>query len=205
MEGGAFTDSIVRKIFYSMKCQLVENLEYLQPLCQGWIWKFYKVINIMVVMSCWGGPPKYASISPCSSCQRWAQLSRVPHFKALKFRWRSTSSTHKASVRLLNQNSGRRPFGLACTGMFINTDQSLSIFTGFQVEEVDPQRNLRTSKRGTLVNWAPLWFLPHFHFSHFLLEYSCWGTFLFLSPPRLTDGREIEIAIQVKMQWISAS
>ena len=41
--------------------------------------------------------------------------------------------------------------------MFINTDQSLSIFTGFQVEEVDPQRNFRTSKRGTLVNWAPLW------------------------------------------------
>ena len=40
--------------------------------------------------------------------------------------------------------------------MFINTDQSLSIFTGFQVEEVDPQRNFRTSKRGTLVNWAPL-------------------------------------------------
>ena len=91
-----------------------------------------------------------------SSNQRWAQLSRVPLFEVLKFRWGSTSSTQKASVWLLNQNSGRRPFGLACPGMFINTDQSLSIFTGFQVEEVDPQRNFRTSKRGTLVNWAPL-------------------------------------------------
>ena len=88
--------------------------------------------------------------------QRWAQLSKVPQFEIPKFRWGSTSSTQKASVWLINQNCGRRPFGLACTGMFINIDQSLPIFTGFQVEEVDPQRNFRTSKRGTLVNWALL-------------------------------------------------
>ena len=102
-------------------------------------------------------PPHNTDPKDITLNQRWAQLPKVPHFEILKFRWGSTSSTQKASVWLLNQNSGRRPFGLACPGMFINTDQSLSIFTGYQVEEVDPQRNFRTSKRGTLVNWAPLW------------------------------------------------
>ena len=79
--------------------------------------------------------------------QRWAQLPKVPHFEILKFRWGSTSSTQKASVWLLNQNSGRRPFGLACPGMFIDTYQSLSIFTGFQVEEVDPNGTSEPQKK----------------------------------------------------------
>ena len=50
------------------------------------------------------------------------------------------------SLWLPNQDSGQRPLGLALPGMFINTNQSQSIFIGFQVEEVDLQQNFSASK-----------------------------------------------------------
>ena len=99
--------------------------------------------------------------------QRGAQLTKVPLFEVLKFRWGSTSSTWNPVkidsdwLVFINMPGQARPKGRRPE--FWLRSQTLA----FWVEEVDPQRNFWVSKWATLDNCAHLWWnMPKFFRCH---------------------------------------
>ena len=113
--------------------------------------------------------------------QRGAQLTKVPLFEVLKFRWGFTSSTRNP-VKIysdwsvfINMPGQARPKGRRPE--FWLRSQTLA----FWVEEVDPQRNFRASKRGTLDNCAHLCSPP--------APRSCWLALTWL---QLRDGESLK-------------
>ena len=81
------------------------------------IWPYIRAEMHRPQLATNSGPDRPGNGAQLNTYQRWEQLSRVPHFEILRFRWGSTSSTQKPVSDSPTKILGDVPFaslGLAC-------------------------------------------------------------------------------------------